>query len=394
MTASRVALIRGEERAHNIRRALEAMGDQIDWRGVRRVLVKPNFVCGDRPLAATHVEGVSVLLGWLRQRTEARIVVGEGSAGCNTWEAFSSYGYMGLPDEFPGVELCDLNDDEPVPVAIFGLGKRVLTVYAARTAMESDCRISIGPPKTHDAVIVTHSLKNMVMGSLIGRTATRPRDLPGDACVAGGSDRAGCRPEQRSLSRIVLAGWRLYGNLPARIRNWSLLELAKAVYMSRSNASSKQRMHQSLKLLNLNLFALAPLLRPHLSIIDGWEGMEGNGPSLGDAVPWRVAIASCDFLAADALAADMMGYPIDGVGYLHYCARGGLGAGRREQMTVVGDVLPEDARREFRPPPGLAVQRRWGIKDAEYWLQAALRLNDGQLPGRKEPSEGTRRSND
>ena len=35
------------------------------------------------------------------------------------------------------------------------------------------------------------------------------------------------------------------------------------------------------------------------AVLDGWEGMEGNGPGDGTMVPSRIAIASTDFVAAD-----------------------------------------------------------------------------------------------
>jgi len=393
VTTSRVALIRGEERGENIRRALDAVGDQIEWRGVRRVLVKPNFVCGDRPLAATHVDGVRALLGWLRSHTAARIAIGEGAATCSTWEAFASYGCLALPDEFPGVELCDLNLDEAVPVSVFDWRKRPLTLYVSRTALESDCRISLGPPKTHNSVVLSLSLKNMIMGSLIGRLDPRPLPQGRERFLEKSPGELACgTPGHAPLVR--LRGHGLYSRLPGGIRRHRLLEWVRVMHLTHSPTNSKQRMHQGLVLLHLNLFALAPLLYPHLSIIDGWEGMEGDGPTLGDPVPWRVALASSDFLAADALAAELMGYPIDGVGYLHYCQRAELGVGRREQMTIVGNVAPDEVRREFRAPVDLAIQRRWGIRDTDRWLRAALGLNDGHLSGPRDPSAGTRRSND
>jgi len=388
-----VALIRGEERGENIRHALDAVGDQIEWRSVQRVLVKPNFVCGDRPLAATHVEGMRALLGWLRRRTDAPIIIGEGSATCSTWQAFASYGYLGLPDEYPGIELRDLNLDEAVPVCVFDWRKRPLTLYGARTALESDCRISISPPKTHESVIVSLALKNMIMGSLIGRLDLCPPPAERGPTAMRAPGEQGCAvPAKPYLVR--LRGLGLYSRLPIWIKRHPVVEWIRVTRMMRSRTNSKQRMHQGPSLLHLNLFALTPLLYPHLSIIDGWEGMEGHGPSLGDAVPWRVAVASCDFLAADALAAELMGYPIDGVGYLHYCQRAGLGAGRREQMTIVGNVSPEDVRRQFRPPVGLATQRRWGIKDTDHWLEAARRLNDGHRGGGEDLPAGPRRSDD
>jgi len=44
-----------------------------------------------------------------------------------------------------------------------------------------------------------------------------------------------------------------------------------------------------------------------LAVIDGHEGMEGNGPSMGTPVASKLAIASTDFIAADRVAVECMG---------------------------------------------------------------------------------------
>ena len=68
---------------------------------------------------------------------------------------------------------------------------------------------------------------------------------------------------------------------------------------------------------------LAPLLHPSLTVIDGFEGMEGNGPSNGTKVDHRVCVVSADYVAADAVGAALMGIGADNVGYVTYLARGG-----------------------------------------------------------------------
>jgi uncharacterized protein (DUF362 family) len=129
------------------------------------------------------------------------------------------------------------------------------------------------------------------------------------------------------------------------------------------------KMHQSYPVINLNLALIAPLVKPHLSVIDGFEAMEGNGPSEGDAVPWRIALASTDALAADVTAATLMGFDPDGVGYLHYCKKMGLGIGDLEQIQIVGNTTIDDCAREFRPHDTVQRQRRWQLSGVERYLQ-------------------------
>ncbi|HYW47476.1 MAG TPA: DUF362 domain-containing protein [Bryobacteraceae bacterium] len=44
-----------------------------------------------------------------------------------------------------------------------------------------------------------------------------------------------------------------------------------------------------------------------VGIVDGFEGMEGNGPASGTPVPHRIALASTDFLAVDRVGLECMG---------------------------------------------------------------------------------------
>lgn len=56
MPHSTVALIRGDDRYDNVRRSLELIAADIDLSDKKQVLIKPNFVVPDVPLAATHVD--------------------------------------------------------------------------------------------------------------------------------------------------------------------------------------------------------------------------------------------------------------------------------------------------------------------------------------------------
>ena len=164
---SRVALTRGEDRYENVTAALNAIADDVDLRGVDQILLKPNFVSPDHPLCATHVDAARAVLDWLRARSDVPIVIGECTALKNTWLAFENYGYLSLPDEYQQVSLMDLNADEVVELTAFDWRLRPLPLKASRTAVESGFRISVGPPKTHDTILVTLSLKNMIMGGLV-----------------------------------------------------------------------------------------------------------------------------------------------------------------------------------------------------------------------------------
>jgi len=367
---SRVALIRGDDRYQNLTTALNAIADDVDLRGVDQILVKPNFVSPDHPLCATHVDAARAALDWLRARTDAPIVIGEGSALKNTWEAFENYGYLSLPGEHRDVSLADLNADEPVELTAFDWRLRPLRLKASRTAVESPFRISIGPPKTHDTVLVTLSLKNMIMGGLIS-WLSHPQAGP------GGNGRP---PHGHSsgLSRAHVTGVikRVYEALPVRLRYNAPLERAKMACLSSLGPSSKRAMHQSFPVMNLNLFRLAPYLYPHISIIDGFEAMEGNGPTKGERVEWRVALASADWLAADVTTARLMGFDLDEVGYLYYCAQAGYGTTDPAAIEVVGNVSQIEVARRFKRHASTHLQRGWESPAVAQHVQQLLAAGD------------------
>ena len=340
---SRVALIKGNDRHDNITQASTLIEDWIDLGDKKRILIKPNFVSTRRQLAATHVEAVRAVLDWLRPRYDAPITIGEGAALSDTFDGYRNFGYLDLAEEY-NVRFVDLNQDEWKPVQVYDRKLRPMEVRVARTTLESDFRISVGPPKTHDAVIVTLSLKNMIVGSLIRGRGGGLFQMLGHVL---------------SSSKGQL--------LPDRLTNSVLAEKAKS-RLGTISRSDKFALHQGYHSLNLNLYSLAKVIAPHLSVIDGFVGMEGSGPSSGDPVDLRVAIASTDFLAADAVATRLMGFDLDEVGYLHYCKLGGLGAGDLDNIEIVGNATIEECRRPFKPHPTYRKQLQWRLPSVEEYL--------------------------
>ncbi len=83
------------------------------------------------------------------------------------------------------------------------------------------------------------------------------------------------------------------------------------------------------------------------TLIDGFEGMEGNGPSSGTPVASRVAIASMDYIAADRVGLEAMSVDPNWIGYLQYCAQVGLGQYDLSKIAVVGAKLA-DIKKPYR----------------------------------------------
>jgi uncharacterized protein (DUF362 family) len=106
------------------------------------------------------------------------------------------------------------------------------------------------------------------------------------------------------------------------------------------------------------MYSLAKHLHPNLALIDGYEGMEGNGPNLGTPVDHRVCLASPDWLAADRVGIKLMGIDFAQVGYLNYCAQVGLGHADLNKIEIVGENL-NDHIKNYKLPDNIDKQLTW-----------------------------------
>ena len=87
--------------------------------------------------------------------------------------------------------------------------------------------------------------------------------------------------------------------------------------------NDKRIFHGGVRQTHVDIALTAQKLQPFwgTAVIDGFEGMEGNGPNDGIPVPSRIAIASTDYVAADRVGIKAMGVEASWVGYLGFCAR-------------------------------------------------------------------------
>jgi len=341
-----IAITQGNDRFDNARRALDLIADQVDLSECRQVLIKPNLVSTVNQLAATHVDSIRATLEFIRASYDGPVIIAEGAALSPTFEGYERFGYVDVAREYD-VQLIDLNASETIPVKVFDKRLRPMTLRLARTVVDSDFRISVNPPKTHDTVIVTLSIKNMVMGSLINPALARRASIS-------------VEPMIHTTSR--------QGQLSAGIFSQAI-HLAKMA-LPGANHSDKLSMHQGNAVINLNIARLAPYVLPHLTLVDGFEGMEGNGPNNGDPVAWHVALAGIDPVAVDHLTAHLMGFDPAQIGYLIYCRQLGLGEGNIQQIDLRGGLALEDVRHLFKPHPTTARQSVWKLDDAPHWLRA------------------------
>lgn len=165
--ASKVSLAKSQNSYDGVLAALKPLEKEIASRlkKAKKPIIKVNFVSTYRELAATPVEAVRATLDFLKPHYRSQILIVEGATLGETFEGYKNYGYLPLEKEY-NVKLFDLNQDETSPVKLHGRFGWSFSLPFAKTVRDSDFIISVCRAKTHDAVVVTLTLKNLVVGSL------------------------------------------------------------------------------------------------------------------------------------------------------------------------------------------------------------------------------------
>lgn len=288
--SSSVAITTGGNRADMAIRALQPYSKQIMQAiGNHRVVLKPNNVSTSIPLSSTHVDTLEGILEFLKSINKLdNVIIAESPADGPALDGFSNYEYMRLANKYP-VKFIDL-DQEGFEI-IYVFDEKDFRPHAVRFSSvlldPGSYIVSVARMKTHDRVFATLSLKNIVFGAPI-------KDV---GFSWGKNYKAGTKSDKAISHGSGFRG------------------------------------------INYNLYNLAPRLHPHLAIIDGFEGMEGNGPTQGTPVDHRVCVASTDWLAADRVAVELMGIDFTKVGYLNYCSQTGLGMADLSRIEIVGESI-------------------------------------------------------
>jgi uncharacterized protein (DUF362 family) len=87
------------------------------------------------------------------------------------------------------------------------------------------------------------------------------------------------------------------------------------------------------------------VLKPHLTVIDGFVAMEGKGPTNGTPVKMDLIIAGKDPVAADATGARVMGIDPHEISHIRTAFQKSLG--NIDNIEIVGSQL-EDVKRVFK----------------------------------------------
>ncbi|MBZ5580839.1 MAG: DUF362 domain-containing protein [Acidobacteriia bacterium] len=299
-----VAIHQGEERRKNVYNALKAIDKDLKAKmaGKKYVVIKPNFVNTQNQLAGSHADTMRGILDYLQESFRGPVVIAESSAG-DTKQGYDNYKFRALESDYAKqqLKLIDLNDEAKYErVALLDKDLHIVPCrIAARLVDPEAFVISSAMLKTHNTVIASLGMKNMALGAPLHQaTGETPR--------------------------------------------WN----------------EKRKYHVGLRQTHYNMMVTIQRLNWGATLIDGYEGMEGNGPNSGTPVPSRIAIASTDIVAADRVAAETMGIDPEWLGYCKYSGQLGLGQFDPAKIDVIGAKVA-DVKKAYRMHPDIERELQW-----------------------------------
>jgi uncharacterized protein (DUF362 family) len=102
-----------------------------------------------------------------------------------------------------------------------------------------------------------------------------------------------------------------------------------------------------------------------LVVIDGSMAMEGNGPSMGKTFKMDVIVASTNPVAADMVAASLMGFAPAEVPVFRWANQAGMRPGTLDEIEIRGERM-DRVRRPFVKPQLVAwnaIRPYWGAQE-------------------------------
>lgn len=290
-----VSLVKSSDHSEGVRNSLQLLETDLKTAlaKVPSIVIKINLVDTRVELSTTPFEAVKSFVDFIKPFYKGKIVIAEGATWGTKIDAFEKYGYKKLAKENPQIELIDLNDDRLVEKKLrYSQGE--FSLPFSRTIVDAPFLVSIVRPKTHNRVVMTAGIKNVLVG--------------------------------------VVPGYR------------NRLKIHKGKYI-----------HQVIT--SIARYAFSDLV-----VIDGTVGMEGDGPvGKGTKKIAGWTISSFDALAADSLAAYLMGFNIDDIGYLNLLRTQDYGLlYPKDEIQILGE-RPEKLVNPFKPHKNFEKQRRWRI---------------------------------
>lgn len=173
---------------------------------------------------------------------------------------------------------------------------------------------------------------------------------------------AGARPR---VARTVLEAECLISVPKIKTHVEAGLSCALKNWVGICRGQEKRQMHYDL---GRNILALGRRVRPHLVLVDGLVGMEGNGP--GDGEPFRFGrlLASDDALLNDLVVARLVGLELERVPYLAHARADGL-----VSDALLAELAALPVLRRIQPAPPRSLLARAADDRRVFWLKRLAR---------------------
>ena len=336
-----VSLTKGEDRYKNVYESLRLIKQDLSKLDMaRNVLIKPNLTATSREEANTSIEALKAIIDFINEhyngafKKELVMMEGSGSAyyeKTTTKSVFERFGYYDLEREYSNLKVLSIDDETDFyPISIRSIAGNE-TINISKKAKEFDFKISLNLPKTHNYAIATFGIKNM-MGLIKQEDKSLVHGL-----------RTPSAPNANNLIGKIPTSWISWGR---RRVPWLVNTI-----MSKSIAYIKcmHVIHHNIKIMGQELW-------PDLVVLDCYYAMEGDGPIDGELIKLGAAVASADPLKADGLAARLIGFNPEEIGYLYYMQAEGLGD--YSLSDIVGEKFPGVLHR-VRPHSTYNVQKNW-----------------------------------
>jgi uncharacterized protein (DUF362 family) len=262
----------------------------------KSVIIKPNIGRAARPEHGynTHPQAVAGVIEAIRKYGPSKIAIGESPlVGVDTFEAFKKSGITEMANQY-GIELIDLDVAPPVIKNI--ANPRVLeNTKICSPVLEYDFLISVPVAKTHMHTGVTLGIKNM----------------------------KGCLYRHEKVR---------YHQLEYKTKQFPEKTLDSAIS------------------------DLATILLPDLTVVDGYIGMEGLGPSGGEAIKSDFAVASLNPMGADIFACLLMGIDPLEITYLKLISKRNKISMDPKAYSVYPENFQEYIHPYKRPPKSISIE--------------------------------------
>ena len=316
-----VAIVKGNDRREILNHALQKMEHKIpNISG--RIVIKPNFLSANTLLASTSPETLETVIQFFRNKfPENEIYIAEGSHV--SAEFVKRYHIKDLADKFNAKYFSiDYDETEWIPVQFDDLVGKKCTVRVSKLYATADYIVSLTVPKTHANIGVSLSMKNLV-GTI------HPED----------------RPKFHGLSENVPQ--EIKDNYKRRVYDRDD-KLGYYFMKARNILPVTEKSAQNIKLggqvVRKNLYNLYNAIQPNFCILDGFDGMEGNGPWHGDNAHLRTVIIGDNCVATDLVACNIIGQPLKDIGYVNYIENL---VTYKDSIEMLGDTI-DKVKKDFR----------------------------------------------